>query len=361
MIAHRFPYRWRLADGYPAATCEAHNATVFGTFICGGGSTMGYKLAGYRHLGGVEIDPKVADVYRRNHAPELLYVEDLRAFNARADLPPALYKLDLLDGSPPCSTFSMAGSREKAWGKKKVFREGQSRQTLDDLVYVYCDTVAKLRPKVCLLENVKGLVSGNARVYFRNVLSRLDAAGYRAQAFLLSAARMGVPQVRERVFVVGLRKDLSADLPPLALSFDEPPIPFSEIYEPSAPAVGLCPAVRRLWDLRRPGDRSLSQVSKRETGRNSFFSWWIASPSRVCPTLTACPSEIAFDCPRLLSSLERRLAASFPLDYDFGGLDDFLTGMSVPPVMAAHVAAQIYSQWLKPLKSTKQKKETIRK
>jgi site-specific DNA-cytosine methylase len=42
----------------------------FGTFICGGGSTMGYKLAGFNHLGGVEIDVKVADVYKENHKPK---------------------------------------------------------------------------------------------------------------------------------------------------------------------------------------------------------------------------------------------------------------------------------------------------
>ena len=75
---------------------------------------MGYKLAGYEHLGGVEIDPKIADVYRENHKSKYLYVEDIRLFNKRNDLPAELFSLDLLDGSPPCSTFSMAGSREKA-------------------------------------------------------------------------------------------------------------------------------------------------------------------------------------------------------------------------------------------------------
>lgn len=84
MGAHRFPYDWRLADGYPAAGIEPHGCTVFGTFVCGGGSTMGYKLAGFRHLGGVEIDPRAAEVYRANHAPEMLFVEDLpRSLNAR--------------------------------------------------------------------------------------------------------------------------------------------------------------------------------------------------------------------------------------------------------------------------------------
>lgn len=160
MSEHLFSYKWRLADGYPAKGIKPNGCKVFGTFICGGGSTMGYKLAGFDHLGGVEIDPKVAAAYKANHCPKHLFVEDIREFNRRTDLPDELYRLDLLDGSPPCSTFSMAGSREKAWGKEKVFREGQAKQTLDDLVFVYCDTIAKLKPKVCLLENVKGIIQG---------------------------------------------------------------------------------------------------------------------------------------------------------------------------------------------------------
>ena len=82
---------------------------------------MGYKLAGYEHLGGVEIDPKVAAIYKANHNPKHLFIEDIRAFNKRNDLPEELYNLDLLDGSPPCSSFSMAGNREKDWGKKSSF------------------------------------------------------------------------------------------------------------------------------------------------------------------------------------------------------------------------------------------------
>lgn len=143
-MAHKFPYKWNLADGYPAQGIEYHGKKVFGTFVCGGGSTMGYKLAGYHHLGGVEIDPKIAAVYRANHKPEHFYLEDIRLFNERADLPACLYDLDLLDGSPPCSSFSMAGNREKDWGKKKQFAEGQAHQRLDDLVFEYVRTIEKL-------------------------------------------------------------------------------------------------------------------------------------------------------------------------------------------------------------------------
>ena len=122
---HRFPYAWYMRDGYPANGIEKHGCKVFGTFICGGGSSMGYKLAGFNHLGGVELDPRVAEIYKVNHNPKYLYTMDIRDFNKLQDLPEALYNLDSLDGSPPCSPFSTAGSREKAWGKEKKFSEGQ--------------------------------------------------------------------------------------------------------------------------------------------------------------------------------------------------------------------------------------------
>ena len=216
---HKFPYKWNLADGYPAKGIAKNECNVFGTFICGGGSTMGYKLAGFNHLGGVEIDPQVADVYKENHKPKYLFVEDIREFNKRTDLPKELFNLDILDGSPPCSTFSMAGSREKDWGKEKQFREGQAVQTLDDLVFVYCDTIIKLQPKVFLLENVKGIIQGNAKAYSKEIAKKMTAAGYVVQVFCLNAASMVVPQKRERVFFIGHKNELK--YPKLKLEFNE--------------------------------------------------------------------------------------------------------------------------------------------
>ena len=105
---HLFPYKWFLKDGYPSANITKNEYNVFGTFICGGGSTMGYKLAGFNHLGGVEIDLPIADVYKTNHSPKYIFNEDIRDFNNRTDLPKELFNLDILDGSPPCSTFSMS-------------------------------------------------------------------------------------------------------------------------------------------------------------------------------------------------------------------------------------------------------------
>jgi DNA (cytosine-5)-methyltransferase 1 len=63
----KFQYKWKLEDGSPAKNIYYHGLKVFGTFVCGGGSTMGYKLAGFNHLVGVEIDKKTSEVYKKNH------------------------------------------------------------------------------------------------------------------------------------------------------------------------------------------------------------------------------------------------------------------------------------------------------
>jgi len=343
MSEHKFPYRWNLADGYPAKGIKPNGCKVFGTFICGGGSTMGYKLAGFTHLGGVEIDPQVAEVYQANHKPKYLYNEDIRLFNERTDLPAELFDLDLLDGSPPCSTFSMAGSREKAWGKEKQFREGQAVQTLDDLVFVYIETIAKLRPKVCLLENVKGIIQGNAKWYSKEIVRRLNAIGYEVQVFCLNAASMGVPQTRERVFFIGRQKGF--DWPKLNLEFGEPGIYFSQIDDTCDISTEKMKAGRvELWGKCNSGERF-----SRYHPKGHYFADYKLGYSDVPPTITASVGDGVWHpiyC-RLLNKKEVCMVGTYPLDYDFKTVKPkYLIGMSVPPVMTAQIANQIWEQWL---------------
>ena len=68
---HRFPYEWTLKD----ANFTKDKGTVFSCFACGGGSTMGYKLAGFDVLGCNEIDPKMIEAYKTNHNPKYAYLE----------------------------------------------------------------------------------------------------------------------------------------------------------------------------------------------------------------------------------------------------------------------------------------------
>ena len=236
-MKHKFNYEWTLKD----ANFTKDKGTVFSCFSCGGGSTMGYKLAGFDVIGCNEIDPKMMEVYKLNHNPKFSYLESIETFKDRDDFPDELYNLDILDGSPPCSSFSMAGNREKDWGKEKKFREGQAEQVLDNLFFDFIDLAKKLQPKIVIAENVKGLLLGNAFDYVRRIYEEFDKAGYYCQHWLLNASKMGVPQRRERVFFICLRKDLAKpflyqkdlfDVKPfLEMEFNEKEIKFKEIYK----------------------------------------------------------------------------------------------------------------------------------
>lgn len=216
-------YRWNLSD---LKNVEKNGKKVFSCFSCAGGSTMGYKLAGYDVIGNCEIDEKTNAIYKINHHPKYNFCMDIRDMVKKDELPEELFNLDILDGSPPCTSFSMAGDREKAWGKEKTFAEGNVKQRLDDLFFPFIELAKRLQPKVVVAENVEGLVNGNAKGYVHEIINAFDDAGYDVQLFKLNSALMGVPQARTRVFFIARRKDLN--LSKLELKFNQKPICFGE-------------------------------------------------------------------------------------------------------------------------------------
>ena len=355
---HKFPYEWTLKD----AIFTKDKGTVFSCFSCGGGSSFGYKLAGFDVIGCNEIDPKMMDAYITNHKPKYSFLESIETFKLRKDLPEELYKLDILDGSPPCSSFSMAGNREKDWGKDKVFREGQAKQVLDTLFFDFIDLAKELQQKVVIAENVKGLLLGNAIDYVRRIYDEFDKAGYYCQHFLLDASKMGVPQRRERVFFICLRKDLAepflyqkdmfTEMPKIEMNFNEKEIIFSNIYEKKAK--GYCnipPSYGNMWEKRIITDFCMSETSKRTENADKFFSVKYIHKHKALNTITAGEKNLLYDEKRGLSELELKRGGSYPLDYNFkSNKVGYLIGMSVPPVMTAQIASNIYDQWLQYLK-----------
>lgn len=223
-------WKWSMAKDYPKQT---NGLKVFSCFACGGGSTMGYKLAGCDVLGCCEIDPQMNKTYVKNHNPKYNFLMDIREFNALPNdqIPEELFNLDILDGSPPCTTFSMAGDREDSWGKKKKFREGQAEQTLDDLSFVFIETVAKLKPKVVIMENVEGLLLGEAWGYVQRIYQKLKEAGYTTKHYLLKGETMGVPQKRHRVFFISVRNDIKYNIDGLDMCFNYYPVTYGDIKD----------------------------------------------------------------------------------------------------------------------------------
>jgi len=352
----KYNYKWTLKD----AKFTKDKGKVFSCFACGGGSTMGYKLAGFDVVGCNEIDPKMMDAYVTNHKPKYSFLESIQTFKNRNDLPKELYELDILDGSPPCSSFSMAGNREKDWGKEKKFREGQAHQVLDDLFFDFIDLAKKLQPKIVVAENVKGLLLGEAKAYARRIYKEFDDAGYIVQHWLLNAAKMGVPQKRERVFFIAMRKDLCepflfqkdmfTQVPKLEMNFNEREIPFKHILSNYTDR-NLSKKYLMLWENRKYGDVDFSDSSARiGENPNAHFNYKYLYMDKVSNTITASDNCVLYDFPRYRNFDELCECGSYPKDYDFGkNKPEYLIGMSVPPIMIYKIAQQIYNQWIEKL------------
>lgn len=344
---------WSLKD---LAEVPQNGLTVMSTFACGGGSSMGYKRAGCTIAAANDIDPEMAWHYQHNlHPPTYLLcpIGDLLT----RDLPSELFNLDILDGSPPCSTFSMAGSREDAWGKKKHFREGQASQVLSDLFFDYLNLVGRLRPRVAIAENVKGMILGNAKGYTKLVMQRFREIGYRPQLFLLNAADCGVPQRRERVFFVAIRDDITA--PPLKLAPKHRWISAGEACEDlqeltaaekKETAATLCDL--QWWHKAKPGDGSgYATAVQAAGGKRKLFGHIRLANNLPSNTLSGSSSVIQHwsQC-RKLTFREWKRLGSFPDDYHAktDKIGKYMIGMSVPPKMTEQVARAVIQQWLQP-------------
>lgn len=337
----KFNYNWKIKD----TLFSKDKGKVFSCFSCGGGSTMGYKLAGFDVIGNLEIDNKKNAAYIKNHNPKYNFNQDIREFRMREDLPEELYNLDILDGSPPCLLFSMAGSREEKWGE--VFKHDGITQRWDDLYFEFIALAKKLQPKVVVAENVKGLLLGNAIDYVRQIYNQFDDAGYYCQHFLLDASTMGVPQRRERVFFVCLRKDLATPFleyvdffeqkPTINMSFCEKPITLGECNLELGDPISGC---------------YLEDYERLKRGEEQkYFQSSLVGKDKVHPTLVEGYSDKASPMPdweaRWLSDSDLCKIGSFPQDYDFNGIKAHkLIGRSVPPVMMAQIASRVWDYWL---------------
>lgn len=341
--------KWSLSD---LSTVPQNGIKVFSTFSCGGGCSLGYKLAGATVLGGCDLDPQMAWHYKENLKPQFFFQCPIAQL-LTADLPDELYHLDLLSGSPPCSTYSTAGQREKAWGKLKHFREGQQKQVLSELFFDYLALVDRLKPKVAIAENVSGLIKGHAKGYVKLICDEFKVMGYTPQVFLIDAADCGVPQHRERVFFIAHRNDIA--LPRLILDPQEPWISCSdacadiqltadEVIE-TKPA----PATQKWWPDTKPGDL-FSNTRIRLGHSRSLFCHIRLDESKPANTITSCARSTLShwsEC-RKLSLRELTRLSTFPEDYKFKSTNQgaYLLGMSVPPRMMQFVATEVIKQWL---------------
>jgi len=296
---------------------DANAPTVISTFAGCGGSSLGYSMAGFRELLAVEWEQNAADTFRLNFPHVPLYHGDIAKLSVAeclrlAGVAPG--ELDVFDGSPPCQGFSTSGKREIGDQRNQLFRE-------------FVRLLSGLRPRAFVMENVSGMVKGDFKVVFAEILRTLKACGYRVKVRLLNAMFYGVPQSRERMIFVGVRDDIAAD--------------------PSHPA-GWCEPISLLSGL-----SGLSMVregfgpTKLDRVRNEeFANKWRAASLPCCTIVKSRPPILGFAAgpQREMAPHECQRIGSFPDPFKFiGGPSKAVEriGNSVPPLLMRSIARHV--------------------
>lgn len=328
--------------------------TVASTFSGTGGSCLGYRMAGYRVAFASEFIPEAQVSYKLNHPRSILSTKDIRSL-APSELLDAVGcgvgELDLFDGSPPCASFSTAGKRDKGWGKVKAYSD--SAQRTDDLFLEYARILKGVQPKVFVAENVKGLVMGTARGYFKEILQALKDCGYVVRCQVLSSMWLGVPQKRERTIFVGVRKDL-CDAFGVGPVFPNP-LPYYYTCGEALHDVVVSEEEeqelmlkRRTWSEKlwwgtKPG-ANFQEACEVMTGKANQFNSRKLSPDKPSSTIMTCSTIYHWAKPRSLSIAELKRIGGFPDDFQLTGnyaQQWERIGRAVPPVMMMHVAATV--------------------
>jgi DNA (cytosine-5)-methyltransferase 1 len=326
--------------------------TAASTFSGCGGSSLGYRMAGFRILYANEFIPAAQDSYRANAADyTFLDTRDIRTVQPhdileKIGLAPG--ELDLFDGSPPCASFSTAGKREAGWGKVKKYSD--SEQRTDDLFFEFARLLRGLQPKTFVAENVSGLVKGTAKGYFLEILRELKSCGYKVGCKVLDAQWLGVPQARQRTIFVGVRNDLSAE--------PAHPKPFPYRYSVRDAIAEVASKAESASDISKYcTGKEWDNLSEGEQSKKYFN---LIRVSRDKPSPTICASHGSPGIASVTHPTERRKFSIAEIRRICGFPDDFrLTGTypqqwercgrSVPPVMMSHIAATIRDEILRKL------------
>lgn len=181
--------------------------TAIGLFVGAGGSCMGVRAAGVKIVSVNEFIPAAKECYEKNHKGVPVLLEDIRNITGQDLLKlGGVDKVDIVYGSPPCSGFSANGLKENGWGIEKNYSD--TVQRVDDLFFEFIRVVNDIRPKVVIAENVKGLTMGKSSEVLVKIRKEFRKIGYKIDCKVLDASNFGVPQKRERLIFIGVRKDL---------------------------------------------------------------------------------------------------------------------------------------------------------
>lgn len=381
---------------------------VISCFAGGGGSSTGYRLAGGDILLINEFVEEAIASYKENYPDTKILVDDIKKYSGQDFLDMAGIKageLDILDGSPPCSAFSVAGKREKGWvgyqkdtrktyfdeegnivqeGELEVkegiknYSDGKVQEGIEDLFLEFIRVAKDVQPKVIIAENVKGITFGEAREKLFEFINSFEEIGYQVTYSVLSAADFGVAQTRERTIFVCIRNDVCDEIGLNVLNLngvfpaattpqhigledaiedidnDEEEVKMlRDFYEGSFQKKFLDPLPFRPSKHTKPSDKEFRDWNP----KGSCFNMIRPAPHLPCPTLTqqgqkkGLSGVFHYAENRKLTIKELKRIMSLPEDYKLTG--DFnqqaeRIGRMVAPKMMASVADSVYEKVLKP-------------
>ena len=360
---------------------------VLSTFAGGGGSSTGYRLAGGKILAVNEFVPEAQNTYRENYPNTTIVPGDIKELTGTYLMEQAGVKvseLDILDGSPPCSAFSMAGSvshgegrtHADAFGKKKQYSDIKGVENVEDLFFEFLRVAKDIKPKVIIGENVEGLTMGEAKEYFHKIQNTFEDIGYLIVANVLDSSYFGVPQSRKRCFFIGVREDVAEkvginfmtmyQLYPDKNDFrttlgeaindvvNEDKEELEYLFDKISPerAVG-----KTLMKMPKDPDKVLTGMDYHVKGHH--FNLKRSSLRKPCPTITAMGNlaGVAGTChpieDRKFTIKELKRIMSLPEDFKLTGKLNKKSeriGRMVPPLMMKALAESVYNKVLKPYK-----------
>lgn len=321
---------------------NSDEVTAIELFAGAGGLALGLEQAGIKTVEYVEFDKACCETLKYNRPQWNVICDDIHNINFL----PYKNKIDIVTGGFPCQAFSYAG-------KKLGFED-----TRGTLFHEFARCVQEVHPKMFLAENVKGLVSHDKGRTLDTILNVLEDLGYNIQKKVLNACYYGVGQKRERIVIVGTRKDLDITFSyPVA---DEKWTTLQDALKNCPPSIGekYSEKKRKVLDLVPPGGCWVNlpeEVAKEYMGKSYYSSGGRRGMARRISwdepslTLTCSPSQKQTerchpDETRPFTVREYARIQSFPDDWKFcGGMSDQYKqiGNAVPVELARRIAVQL--------------------
>ena len=372
--------------------------TYISFFAGGGGSSAGYKLAGGDCKFVNEFQQVAVDTYLANWPDTPHICGDIKNVTGQQIMEMTGIRkgeLDILDGSPPCPPFSMSGTKQKGWGQEKT-AYGMKQKNIEDLTWEQIRIAGDMQPKVIVCENVKGLTMDYAKEHLARMVNDFEKLGYTTVYKVLKGHEQGVPQKRERVFIVSVRNDVmdDIDMPFMLLSgiFPEPEQQYATIQdaigdlqrnnENKVEAIELCDAMKKsakykwLKRLKKNPEKVVSVgddvvgpwydkviAHRKKMGKtipeakHSFYQSRRVPWNQASHTLseqglqTSLAVHLHPEEDRVFTTKESGRIMTLPDDYRLTGtLNEKLAriGLMVAPICMKYLANEIYTQILEP-------------